>query len=211
MALQVIGSGGAILEVDATFKAARVSLRPAEVINWNSFGAVSGALTGVAAAGPVFSFRNTGANPLMVRRIQVGFATTTAFTAAQALVYSLLKANGFTASDSGGTSLYTAGANKHRNSMTNIASAPDIRIAAAAALTAGTRALEAVALGIAGGSSTGVGTSMPQTPLLSHDAGDYPLILAQNEGLVIANGIAMGAAGVIQLLVNIEFAEVVSY
>ena len=211
MALQLIGAGGAIAEVDATFKASRTSLRPAEVINWESFGAASGALTLIAAAGPVFSLRNTGANPLMVRRVQIGFVTITAFTAAQALAYQLLKATGFTVSDSAGTALYTAGANKHRSSFTNIASAPDVRIAAAVALTAGTRTLEAVALGIAGGSSTGVGTSMPITPLLSHDAGDYPLILAQNEGLVIANTLLMGAAGVINLHVNIEFAEVTTY
>jgi hypothetical protein len=47
--------------------------------------------------------------------------------------------------------------------------------------------------------------------LLSHEAGDYPVILAQNEGLVITNGVAMGAAGVINLHVNVEFAEVASY
>lgn len=203
--------GNAFADVDSTFKALRVSVRPAEVLNWNSWGGNSGALTGVAANGPVFSFRNTGANLMLVRRVQVGFVTTTAFTTAQGLAYSLIKANSFTVSDSGQTALYTAGANKHRNSLTNISSAPDVRISNTGAITAGTRTLETVGLGVAGGSSTAVGTGMPVTPLLSHDTGDYPLVLAQNEGFIISNLIAMGAAGVIQLHVNVEAAEATSF
>jgi hypothetical protein len=211
MAIQIQGNGGTTQEVDATFRAARVTIRPPEVIGWYGFGGASGAMTGVAAAGPVFSMRNTGTNLLMVRRVWVGFITTTAFTTAQGLAYGLLKATAFTVSDSGGTALYTAGQNKHRTSFTNISSAPDIRIGSTAALTAGTRTLETVPLGTAGGSSTAVATSMPVTPLLSHDPGDYPLILAQNEGFIITNDIAMGAAGVIRLQVNVEFAEATAF
>ena len=37
------------------------------------------------------------------------------------------------------------------------------------------------------------------------------MVLAQNEGLVVTNLIAMGAAGVINLSVNIEFAEATSF
>jgi len=211
MAIQLQGNGGTVAEVDSTFRAARITIRPQEVINWNSIAGTSGLLTGVAAAGPVFSFRNTGANPIIVRRVSLGFYTTTAFTAAQGLAYQMFKATGFTASDTGGTALYTAGQNKHRGSFTNISSAPDIRISTTAALTAGTRTLETVPLAAACGSSTGVGTGLPTINLFSHDPGDYPLVLAQNEGFVIANGFAMGAAGVINLQTAVEFAEVTSY
>ena len=165
----------------------------------------------MAAAGPVYSFRNTGANLLIVRRVTVGFITTTAFTAAQGLFYNLIKATAFTVSDSGGTALYTVGANKHRAAFTNITSAPDIRISTTGALTAGTRTLEAQPLASVCGSSTTIGTSMPMSPLFSHDTGDYPLVLAQNEGFIITNGIAMGAVGVINLLVNVEYAETTAY
>ena len=34
MAIQVQGNGGTVQEVDATFRSARVSIRPQEVINW---------------------------------------------------------------------------------------------------------------------------------------------------------------------------------
>lgn len=50
-----------------------------------------------------------------------------------------------------------------------------------------------------------------QNNLLSHDAGDYPLVLAQNEGFNIMNLVAMGAAGVGTLYVNMELAEVTAY
>jgi hypothetical protein len=211
MAIQVQGNGGTTQEVDATFRAARVSIRPAEVIGYYTVSGASGALTGVAANGPVFSFRNTGSNLILVRRLSIGFVTTTAFTTAQGLDYQMLRANSFTASDSGGTALYTAGANKHRTGFTNIASAPDIRISSTGALTAGTRTLETAGMGIAGGSSTAVGTNMQASDLLRYDSGDYPLVLAQNEGFVVTNGIAMGAAGVIRLQVSVEYAETAAY
>lgn len=211
MAIQVQGNGGTVQEVDATFRSGRVTLRPIELIGYYSVSGASGALTGVAAAGPVFSFRNTGANLLLVRRVTIGFVVTTAFTTAQGLDYQIFKANSFTASDSGGTALFTAGANKHRSSFTNITSAPDIRIASTAALTAGTRTLETAGMGIAGGAATSVGAAMNATDILEQDAGDYPFVFAQNEGFVIANGIAMGAAGVIRLQVSVEYCETSSY
>ena len=206
------GSSSAILtEVDTTFKALRASIRPMEMLGWYSVAGVSGALTGVAAAGPVFSLRNLASNLLVVRRVGVTFGTTTAFTTAQALGYNLLFARSFTASDSGGTALAVTGSqNKHRTSLATPTSL-DMRISSTGALTAGTRTLDTVGLGVAYGSSTAVGTSLPPTTLLSHDAGDHPVVLAQNEGLVVTNLIAMGAAGVINLSVNIEFAEATAY
>jgi hypothetical protein len=211
MAIQVQGNGGTTQEVDATFRAARVSLRPAEVIGYYSVSGASGALTGVAANGPVFSFRNTGSNLMLIRRITMGFVVTTAFTAAQGLDYQLFRANSFTASDTGGTALFTAGQNKHRNAFTNITSAPDIRISSTAALTAGTRTLETAGIGIAGGAAQALGAVMSPADILEQDSGDYPLVLAQNEGFIIANGIAMAAGGVIRLQVSVEYAETAAY
>lgn len=211
MPIQLIGNTGTVAEVDTIFRAQRVSLRPVEVLGYYSVAGVSGALTGVAANGTVFSMRNTGASLLLVRRISLGFFTTTAFTTAQDLAYSLVKANSFTASDSGQTALFVAGANKHRTSFANVSSAPDIRIANTAAITAGTRTLETISMGILAGGSTGLATGMPRQEMLEQDAGDYPLVLAQNEGFIITNLVLMGAAGVIRLNVSVEYAEVTSY
>jgi hypothetical protein len=52
---------------------------------------------------------------------------------------------------------------------------------------------------------------MQASDLLRYDSGDYPLVLAQNEGFVVTNGIAMGAAGVIRLQVSVEYAETAAY
>jgi hypothetical protein len=211
MAIQLAGSTGSVAEVDSTFQAVRASLRPEQSINWNSLAGVSGNLTGVAANGPVFSFRNIGSSLMLFHRVLVSFTTTTAFTTAQAVQYNLIKATGFTASDSSGTSLFTSGQNKHRTSMANPATAPDIRISSTGVLTAGTRTLETQPIGAANAWSGGAGSTLPQTQLLSHDAGDYPFVLAQNEGLIITNAVAMGAAGVGTLIVNIEWSEANSY
>ena len=207
------GTTGALAEVEAASLAQRVTLRPLSTLVWNSIGAASGALTGVAAGGPIFSFRNISANLILVRRVGIGFMTTTAFTVAQPLDFALFAARAFTVSDSAGTPIVQTGSqNKHRTSLATPTSL-DVRISAAAALTAGTRTLDTVSLGMtaamAGGLATGL--SPMQDNLLQHTADDYPLVLAQNEGFIITNGIAMGAAGVIKAYVNFEYAEIAAF
>lgn len=217
MAVQLTDASANPISADPTQKALRISHRPVEALNWTNVGVVSGLLTGVAANGPVFSMRNGGTNIWLIRRITVGFITTTAFTAAQGLAYQIFKATGYTVADTGGTAsaIFTgggqAGQNKMRTSLTTMLTNGDLRIAAAAALTAGTRTLDTSALGIVGGTSSAVGSSLQPTVLLGSEPGSYPLVLVQNEGLVIQNNFLMGAVGVINLHVNVEFAEVTAY
>lgn len=215
MALQIAGFTPAnIMETDATFKAARATLRPPEAVGWYSVGLKSGALTGLAAGAPLFTLRNLASNLLMVRRIGVGFLTTTAFLAPQIVDFGLTGARAFTASDSGGNAVTLTGTNnsKHRTSLaapTNF----DMRIAGAAALTAGTRTLDAAPMASVAAFSGALGAGLAPAPgnLLQHDASDYPLILALNEGLVITALTAFGATGVGTAYVNIEFAEAVAF
>jgi hypothetical protein len=215
MGVQTIGSSGNILEVDATFKASRSTVRPMECLNWYSIGTPSGALTGVAANAAVFSFRNIGANPIAVRRTGVGFIATTGFTAAQKLDYGLMVARAFSASDSGGNAVLLIGNNAKMRSSLGTVTAVDCRISAAAALTAGTKTLDTNHLAQVGGwalaAAAGVILAPSANNLLQHDTGDYPLVLATNEGFNIMNLTAMGAAGVGSLYVNFEFAEVLTY
>lgn len=213
MAIQLQGFGGVVPEVDTTFRANRITIRPQEILGWLSVGAQSGALTGAAANSAVFSFRNIAANPIIVRRIGVGFITTTVFTAPQAVDFGLMVARSFSASDSGGTAIALTAANcKHRTSLaalTNI----DCRISATAALTAGTKTLDTNHLSQNGAWSgvAGAGLAVAPNNLLSHDTGDYPLVLATNEGFNIMSLSAMGAAGVIRVYVNMELAEATAY
>ena len=103
--MAIIQSGsaaGTALLVDPAFGAARISVRPVDVLGWNSVGAVTGAMTGLATGAAVFSFRNLSGNPVLVRRLGIGFVTTTAFAAAQMLRFGLVVARSFTASDGRG-------------------------------------------------------------------------------------------------------------
>lgn len=203
------------LEVDNTFKAGRVSLRPMEGLAWNSAGARSGNLTGAAANTAVFSFRNISSNPVLLRRLGIGFIATTGFTAAQELSFGLMVARAFTASDTGGTAIALTGSNtKHRTSLGALTSV-DCRIATTGALTAGTKTLDTnhfANIGTYAAATTAGNILVPATDnLFRAEAGTYPIVLAQNEGFNIMNLVAMGAAGVGVLLVNFEIAEATSY
>jgi hypothetical protein len=217
------GSTANLAGVDATFKALRVSLRPAECIGWWSLGAQSAALsTGIAANASVFSLRNIGANPLLIRRVGAGLignaAAGAGFTAAQKVDFGLYIARSWSTSDSGGTAITITSNNlKHRTSLANPTNL-DCRISSGAALTAGTRTLDANTLsqvaGYAPVTTPGVIVALAPDNLLQHAAGDYPVVLAQNEGAIIAPLTAFGAyTGTpnFTLYVNLEFAEATSY
>jgi hypothetical protein len=215
--MAIIQSGAAattLLTVDPTFNAIRVSDHPPEILGAYQMGLTSAALTGVAAGGTVFSFRwspPTSTQLCMVRRVEVGFSTVTAFGTAQALQYSLQIARQWTASDTGGTAaLFTqTNTSKFRTVMPTSAFAGggQIMIATTAANTAGTRTLDTQAMAFTQGASTAIGTVLTSTPLYQHQPGDYPLIFAANEGFIINNVQAMGATGVVNFTVSVEWME----
>ena len=117
----------------------------------------------------------------------------------------------FTASDTGGTAaLFTqTNTGKLRTSMPTSAFAGggQLMIANTGANSAGTRTLDTQAIGFVQGASTAIGTVLTATPIFQHSPGDYPLILANNEGFIINNVTTMGATGVINLTVNVEWME----
>ena len=222
------GTPGAEQIVDATFGAARVSLKPNDYMGVGVIGghymlsAQSGALTGVAAAGPVFSFRwapGQGAPPYaLIKKVQIAAVITTGFTAAQAVDFDLVLARSFTSSDTGGSALtpFTGNSQKMRAGLMSTSALTDCRIATTAALAAGTRTLDSSALTSApivfplttatSGLGEGGGDAVD---LFKEDAvAQHPLMLAVNEGFLIRVVTAMGAAGVIKLYVNVSWAEV---
>ena len=212
--IQSGASGATVLTVDPTFVAARTSDHPPEILGAYQMGLTSGLLTAVAAGGTVFSFRwapPTSTQLCLVRRVEIGFATTTAFTTAQSLQYSMQVARNWSASDTGGTAALFTQTNtaKMRTTMPTSAFAGggQIMIATTAANTAGTRTLDTQAMAFTQGSSTAVATTLLSNPVWQHQTGDYPLILANNEGFIINNVQLMGAAGVINLVVNVEWME----
>lgn len=194
MAIQLQGNGGTIAEVDGTnYRAMRATLRP---IDYGAFGAyrlslLSGTMAaGLGANAEIWQFRWSDATRLCaVTGVTIdGLAgSATAFTAGLGKV-DLMIARSWTADGSGGTAAtLTGNNNKERTSMgTTLLGA--VRISSTAALTAGTKTLDSQP--IAGAALT-FGTTasvqyMLRDELFRPEPGvEAPLVLAQNEGLVI--------------------------
>jgi hypothetical protein len=216
MAIIQSGANSTVLQtVDPTMTAAHVSMRPSELLGAYELGIVSGSLTTVAAGATVFSFRwapATTTNLCLIRRVEIGFSTITAFGTAQALQYSLQMARQWTTNDTvGNTALFTqTNTAKFRTTMptSGFAGGGQIMIANTGAITAGVRTLDTQAIAFANGTSNAIGTTMPNTAIYQQQTGDYPMILANNEGFIINNAQLMGATGVINLYVNVEWFEI---
>ena len=214
-------SGTSLMTVDPTLTAARISPRPIEQLGTYQVGLLTCAITGVAAGGPLFSMRfvagtvGTQAQIAIIQKITINYVLTTGFTTAQQIGFNAFVARSFTASDSGGSSVTLSGNNnKNRTVMptSQISVTGDMRISSTAALTAGTRTLDtnafAVTNGWAGSTllTTGV-VPLQQVELYQNGGTEYPIILANNEGIVITNAVAMGATGVMTVAINIEWTE----
>jgi hypothetical protein len=215
------GVAGGNLIIDQTFQAARIAERPPECLGSYSMSLISGALTGIAAGTTgslvsVYSFRwapATTTQLCMIRRIEIGFNTTTAFGTAQSLQYNLMPLRTFSVNQSGTTPIIASfsqtNTGKHRTSMPTSAMAGGggLIMSNATALTGTSFTADSQFMASISGSSTAIGTSIPMTPIFQHQSGDYPLIFANNEGFMINNGQLMGATGVGNLIVNVEWME----
>jgi hypothetical protein len=207
------------LVVDATFGSARVTEKPDEY-NFGVFtgghyrlAVATGLVTGIAAASALFSVR--WAQPvgfLVLRRIQAYSILTTAFTSAQQVDLDVIRVSGFTAPDTGGTALtpFTGNAQKARTIMAT-SQISDMRVATTAALGAGTRTLDpnAFATGVAtpSAANTAFQTSGYFDLYSMPNSNVHPHMFGNNEGFLIRNVTAFGAAGVAKLYFTIEWAE----
>jgi hypothetical protein len=212
--------------IDPTFGALRMKLSPSEYGNQGVYGghyqaaAVTGALTGVGAAGAIFSMRWAavagGPSFTLLKRVQLAWALTTAFTSPQVIDFDIVRATAFTASDTGGTALtpFVGNSNKVRSSLMNTSQMTDMRIASTAALGAGTRTQDANAFGyLAEGPQTATNTAFSTAiglmDLYKEDAiAQHPQMFGNNEGFQIRAVTAMGATGVIKAYVVLTWAEV---
>lgn len=211
---------GSELIVDSTWGASRVRLMPSEY-NAPAFqggffrvGRALAGITGVAAAGPLVSFRwGLPNSEALIKRVSIGAAITTAFTAAQPVDFDLIIARGFTVADTGGNPVtpILGNSQKNRTRWMNTSQLADLRDSSGAALTAGTRTLDAAAIGEAIITQTnGLGSGgMSPIDLYKHDImAGHPLMIGNNEGLIIRVVTAMGAVGVVKVYYSIEWAEV---
>jgi hypothetical protein len=207
-AFGVTGGAG----VDTNLKALRVAPLPLSALAQNSIANRVSGVTVIASAGTMFSLQNTSAsNVVVIKRLGIGFITTTGFTAAQEVSFGLRVARSFSAADTAGTSLAPATNNGKKRTSSFTPSATAIRICTTAAITAGTRTLDTFQHRVLGGfvlaTTAGVTIAPAVDNLWGHSAENYPLVLAQNEGIVIECLVTMGAAGVGTFFVNCDFDE----
>ena len=220
MPIQLLGNGGVTAEVDGTtFRAVRVTPRP---IEYGAFGHYRFSRTiplvvTQAANGSLLSFRWGDATRLcVITKLRLQCMQTAAATATIMPAFQVFVARSFSASDSVGTAMtLTTNSFKKRTSM-GTTLVTDARISAVAAgLTAGTRTLDADPILELNTQQT---ITTPNAVLyqvaLDTDGGDgnHPLVLAQNEGIIVRGPtVVFGAAGTANLTVDMAWTEVSTF
>lgn len=235
--VQVFGTGvnlPVVQQIDPSQQAARVSVRPLEHAAFGGvsgghyrFSGRSGAITAatVVAGAPLFSFRWApvgSTNFCVLTRLVAFYIPTTVFTAAQELGLDAMHVTGFTVADSTGSTITPT---KMRQIMPASLVA-DMRIAGTNLLTAGTRTLDSNAF-IAGGGLVNVVNAAAATAYVNPNGGglpqfgfdycpnvmngEYPMVLAPNEGFLVRNTVIFPAAGAATLVVHGAYAEVLAY
>lgn len=173
-------------------------------------GAVTTIAAGTGTAGFLFSKRwvqTPAATGLAyrLRSLEVEFLLTTAFGAAQEVGFDVFKATGYSASPTSGTAITIGADGKKRASYPSSAFANtgcDVRIATAAAITAGTHTLDgqAIARGSLWAGAVGAFIATRYFDFTTTEPGGIILspgaAAANGEGIIIRNTILMGAAGV---------------
>ncbi len=223
MALQIAGANGTVVQASVEHQAARVESRPFDSAGLGAY--AYGGLTGIipaalAANSEIFQFRWTDATRFcIIRKIRISASVSTTFFAAGVpMQLDLIKSSAWTVQGTGGTGVTPAALLKKRSSMANtLVATGDLRIATTAALGAGTKTLEGLSLAAVtaacpitaslNGSIIPAGTVLFQNEVAD---GEYPLILAQNEGISIRS-VAVPATGTWTASVEIQWAEVTSY
>lgn len=187
--------------------------------------ATSGTIAaGLAALGQVFYVRWTDATRFMVvHRVKLDFQALTGFTAATLtdFGFDLIKATSVSAGG-GGTDLGALVKTKMRTTMgaSLLDAAGLMRISTTAALTALTT-VDATSIAQSLGDQQRVNPAAAteeqrvNDPTLEYVArvadGEYPLTLAQNEGLILRNRTVWPVAGTGIITVNMSWSEVVAF
>ncbi len=219
------GASGALQGVgEEAASASHMTIKPVPVgaNGAYSIAVATGAIgAGASANSEIVQFRWTDASKLCVVHsiVLTGMRATTAF-AAGAIDLEARVARGWSADGSGGGTATLTGENNALRTSFATAVVGAVRTATTAALTAGTKTLDANPLGqILTHSSAGWQSAtpiigqifLPKNELFKPDvaANETPLILAQNEGFVVRATVP--ATGVWNLGVQISWSEVTTY
>lgn len=224
MAIQIQGNSGTVAEIDGTtFRSMRTTIRPPEygALGMYRLGATSGVMAASLAAGSeLFQFRWPDSSRLaLVYRVGISIGSAVASGAASTLSVRLTLARGWTVSGSGGTRIDLTGNNCKLRSSMGTSLVNDAGISTTTGLTAGTKSLDTSDFG---NISYGVGTApitsetdktlLAFAPLYSaEDVSGHPIVLAENEGLVVRTGIIHPSAMTWAFSITVLWAEVDSF
>lgn len=225
--IQLVGNGGAVAEVDGTtFRAIRFTPRPTEYTSFGHYriSTVTGTLAAALAANAqVWQFKWTSATQVaVIYKLRTRFMPLTPFTAATLTDHTSFDAffARSYAAGGGGTTLTLTGNNaKNRTSMGS--SLAQINVSTTAALTAATT-LDAhpFAQSIRKGNRVNPAAAteeviVPQMDGLEYfpdiGSGEHPIVLAQNEGIVVRNRTVWPAAGTGILMIECVWAEMAAF
>ncbi len=184
--------------------------------------AQSGDMTLTAAAtttaGHIFVMRvpTAATKKAVIRYVSVQTATVTAMGTAQWMGYDLIRATGFTAVYTGGTAIdmftLTQSQKLRANQDLTLFTVNCVRIGTTAGLTAGTQNLDSQALASKSLAAPALGVVTESVLFDARDDGSAtcrsPLVLAADEGMVIRNLKLLGATGVFNITVSVEWDEV---
>jgi hypothetical protein len=171
---------------------------------------------GLAAAAPIFSFRwaPVVASGLTLRCqlkfFKLQWMVMTTFSTPQLVELDTFVAKSFTASDTGGNQIIPASGDQKRQKRyadSAFVGGGDIRISGTAALTAGTRTLEAQPFSSIPGWAAAAGSGPPVPIYEEFNEHHVPQVFEPNQGFVIANKILTANAGVIQFWIDIGWME----
>lgn len=190
---------------------------------WYRAGMSSGTMAAALGANSeVFQFRYvTAASRIaIVYKVSLSAGANAAAGGAALIAFRMTAARSWTAAGSGGTRATLTTDNVNLRTSMATSEVNDMGISSTAALTAGTKTLDAtdlsaIAVGIGTGAIT-VGTTLPiltQTALFDADGeGQHPLVLANQEGFVIRTGAnAFPATMTWNLCVNVLWGEVPAF
>ena len=213
-----------VVDGNTNFSALKTTPRPQEygTLGHYSIVGVSGAIAaGATANTQVFYARNTSATNLMlIQQLSLeGMIATTAFVAGTIQMVAKV-ARSFTAENGtpGQTALTITGNNAKTRTSMGTTSMAVIRIANTGTIADPVWTLDSQGFGsILTHSSGGYQTAtpiigsiyLPDTDFFRAEAGDHPIVLAQNEGIAIMATVP--ATGVWSFAVQMRWAEVLAY
>lgn len=181
-----------------------------------STGSVDVIAARTTTAGYLMSFRwapgASDARRCYIKRVAARFTCTTAFPTPQEMGCDLIIARSFSAAHTNGTSIDTGstltdtGALKTVFASSGMATAARVKVADTNEVTASTQTLDGAPLSVISAWSAGLGDTVPLGMpdgtgggfgvLWDVNASGYPIVLANNEGIIVRNLILMGATGV---------------